>query len=96
MNEGELDKVTCLLSKKSLNLRAPFCIAIFTSKKIDNFLNYTHYRKLIPLPYVVCTLMPQIIPLLTLTLVCMWYEKSTPRGLDTCKWEHTTMTIHVK
>ena len=22
--------------------------------------------------------MPQIIPLLTLTLICMWYEESTP------------------
>ena len=28
------------------------------------------------------TLMPQILPLLTLMLVCRWCEESTPRVLD--------------
>ena len=28
--------------------------------------------------HILCTLMPQRIPLLTLTLICMWYEESNP------------------
>ena len=35
------------------------------------------------------TLMPQIIPLLTLTLVHVWYEKPTPLG------DHTPCNIGV-
>ena len=29
---------------------------------------------------IICTLLPPIKPLLTLTLVCTWYEESTPWG----------------
>ena len=28
---------------------------------------------------ILCTILPQTIPLLTLMLVCRWYEESTPR-----------------
>ena len=37
---------------------------------------------------ILCILMPQIIPLLTLTLVCMWYEESNPRVQDPIAMEH--------
>ena len=30
--------------------------------------------------FILGMLMPQAIPLLTLTLVCIWYEESTPQG----------------
>ena len=30
---------------------------------------------------IICTLVPQITPLLTLTLVRMWYEESTPKAI---------------
>ena len=39
----------------------------------------------------VCTLMPQIIPLLTLKLVCMWHEESSPWD-----WHSSQVTILVQ
>jgi hypothetical protein len=62
-------KLTHLLSYFSLNLKAPFCTSTFTSKQyLDRC--------------ILCVPMPQMIPLLTLTLVHIWYEESTPRALS--------------
>ena len=30
--------------------------------------------------WILCTLIPEIVPLLTLMLLCTWYEESTPKG----------------
>ena len=41
--------------------------------------------------------MPQIMPLLTLALVCMWYEKSTARPLVVVNiYPFSQLVVHVK
>ena len=73
-------KRTHILSNSSLNLMA-FCTSTFTPTKLIAFLNvHTIENEYLSL-YTVCMLVPQIIPLLTLTLVYTWYEESTPRVL---------------
>ena len=56
-------------------LRAPFCKSRFTSIILITFLN-GHTREKQYISLILCMWMPQIIPLITLTLVCMWYEES--------------------
>ena len=52
MNVDQM-KLTHSLSKKSLQtLGAPFVHRPYQKKKKKNFLKCTHYRKVIPLPYV--------------------------------------------
>ena len=41
---------------------------------------------------ILCTLMPQVIPLFTLTLVCTWYEESNPQ--DAFSLKHTSFGIY--
>ena len=85
-------KLTHLLSSFSLNLTDPFCTSTFTSyflivvldvqtKELNTSCMYIMFINVAnntsPL-CILCMLMPQIIPLLILTLVCTWYEESTP------------------
>ena len=78
-------KLTHLLPKFSLNLRAPFCTFTLTSNFLIAFLNVrTREKKNFPL-CIICMLMPQSITILTLALVCTLCSKSTPRVLSvTC------------
>ena len=72
-----------MVKKKSLNLRAPFCTFTFKSNFLITFLMYTLEgggKGNTSLLCILCTLIPQIIPLLTLTLVRMLYEESTPHA----------------
>ena len=46
---------------------------------------YTLKKNNTSLLCIVCLLMPQVIPLLTLTLGQMWYEESTPWATMTLK-----------
>ena len=68
-------RLTKLLSFFSLNLRAPFCTSTFTLKFLIALLK-VHTRENLkntsPLS-ILCILMPQIILLLTLTPVYMWF-----------------------
>ena len=69
-----------LLSSCSLNLKAPFCTSTFTLNSKWLF-ECTHSRKIVPLPYKYFVhIVPQIIPLLTLTLVRTCYKESNPQG----------------
>ena len=76
-------KLTHTLLTFSLNPRAPFCTSTFPSTSLIAFVIYTlkekrkRKRKSSPL-CILCTLMPQIKPLLALKLVHMWYEESIP------------------
>ena len=85
-------KITHILSTFTLNLRGPFCTSTFTSKFLIIFLN-AHLEKNNASPLcVLCKLMPQFTPLLTLTLVHMWYKNSPPRAtsqrrVDDEPWE---------
>ena len=72
--------LTHLLLKLSLNPKGPFCTSTFTSKFVIPFLTVHTRTKDNTSP--LCMLKPQIIPLLTLTLVCTWYEESTPGGIQ--------------
>ena len=70
------------MSSFLLNLRAPFCTSTFALHFLKAFLDvHTGVNNTSPL-CILCTLMPQIIPLLTFTLVCTWYEESTSRTLS--------------
>jgi hypothetical protein len=60
------------------NCGVPFCKSTFTSNFLIGFLNVTP-KEINATPLcILCTLMSQIIPLLTLTFVRTWYEESTP------------------
>ena len=75
-------KLTYLLLIFSLNHMAPFCTSNFTSIFIIAFSNI-HITENNTSPLcTLCTLVSQIISLLTLMLVCTWYEESTPGDLD--------------
>ena len=78
-------ELTQLLSKKSLNPRAPSCTSTFTSSFSIAFLNVLTRENNASLSYIPCTLMSQIVPLLALKLVCTWYEESTHWGQSTTK-----------
>ena len=69
-----------LLSSLSLNLTAPLLYIYLYFIFLNRLFGYMHQRKTIPLPYgyYICTLRPQIIPLLILMLVHVSYEVSTP------------------
>ena len=70
--------LTHLLSLSSLNLRVPFIILLLLSKQLIAFLD-VHTRGEYASPLcITCMLMPQIIPFLIFTLICMWHEESTP------------------
>ena len=72
MARGTLNKILLLMMVISQGLYIG---------NLNGLFRCTYYRKLIPLSLcILCTLMPQMIPLLTLTLVRMWYEESTPGG----------------
>lgn len=49
-------------------------------------------NKIIPVLCMFCMLMRQIIPL-TFTLVCTWYEESTPRVWKEKEVEHVTCVL---
>ena len=74
-------KLTHLLPIYSLNLKFLFCTSTFTLIKNNCLFKCTHNRKYNTFRIcILCMLMLQIIPLLTLTLVRTWHEESTPRG----------------
>ena len=68
-------KLAHLLSIFSLNLTTLFCTTAFTSKIQSTFLNVNTREEAISLLTILCTLIFQIIPLSTLTIICAWYEK---------------------
>ena len=68
---------TSIVKKNPLNLRAPFCTSTFTSNNLSRCTHQKKKEKKSPL-CILYMLMPQILPLLTLTLVHTWYEESTP------------------
>ena len=88
-------ELTHSLSFSPPNPWAPFCTSTFTSTFLIAFLNVHIGEKIIPLPYIyiLCTLMPQIIPLLALALVHMWYEESTPRVANLQEINHDDLPI---
>ena len=61
--------------------QTPFCTFTFTSKFLIVLLNVHTKHNNASLLFILCTLMLQIIPLLKITLVCMLYEDSNPKGV---------------
>lgn len=60
----------------SIKLRAMFCNSILTSKLTRAFIDYTPWINNTSVLCRLCTVLPQITPLSTLTLVCTHYEES--------------------
>ena len=79
-------KLAHSMSFCSLNLKSPL-LYIYLYFKIKYILFYMHTlekNNTFPLR-ILCTLVPQLIPLLTLTLVCTWCEISSPGVTTQCK-----------
>ena len=71
-------ELTHLLSNFPLNLRSS-CTSTFTSKQKKKAFLDVHTREITSPLNILYKVMPQIIPLLTLTLVRKWHEESIPR-----------------
>ena len=77
----EFDETNTPFVKKISNVRVFFCTFAFNSITIIAFLDvHTREKQYLSLKYtcILYMLLPQIIPLLTLTLVHTWHEVCTP------------------
>ena len=71
-------ELTHMLLSFPLNPKARFCTSTFTSTFLIAFFYMYKLEKNNTSPLcIICMLMPQILPLLTLTLVHTWYEEAT-------------------
>ena len=83
MNEnGRLDNTNTSVINIFHTVGPPLAHPPKTRKQFLGFLEVHTREKQYSLLCIICTPMPQIIPLTTLMLVCTWHQESTPKELD--------------